>query len=660
MSDVDLDTLDDEAFAALPLVIRGESKEVRYAGRGSVVIRYLPTIYSFTHNRSGVVPGSELLRLRAMRQLLEVLRAAGLRHAYRTVTDKWVLSDLVMPAEVEFAKYGVPAFDPPDLTREEKLALAKAPPIEVVVKRYHGGTSKHRYRGMDGSTVRTSHPLYPHMPIRVSDAYPTVVVRFDWRNPLRDANGDRVADEILPTCMADWYLDAARAERTARRAFSALEQHLGDRDIVIYDLCLFIAEDGETLYGEVTQDCGRFRHFELGHLDKDVWRAGGSSEQVLAKWALLSEMLERPIVQSAKAPIPLSWSPTMTGWTFSIGTTNPYKIRELADILSPSGCKLVTAELPEVEETESTFAGNARLKASAHARVFGGVTIAEDSGLEVPALGGLPGPWSARFADCELTDRTVTSHRQSGDPRGVIDPKNVARVLELMRGIEQPYRAASFVVALAVAAPDGTVLFEAESKVHGWLTEAPRGAGGFGYDSIFVGGDTGGATYAELDPARKNLRSHRRRVLRDFTAWLARVLRVQETVDLVVDGNDGTGKSTLVAKLRDLGFRVKDRGAPTKMTDDPIHPITPGELYVILDAPVEVSEARLLQAGKSLEERYHTRADLTHYRARFLEVARAIPGSLLVDASGTPEATFSRALSAIVHGAEVPSRAAHH
>ena len=81
---------------------------------------------------------------------------------------------------------------------------------------------------------------------------------------------------------------------------------------------------------------------------------------------------------------------------------------------------------------------------------------------------------------------------------------------------------------------------------------------------------------------------------------------------LVVDGNDGTGKSTLVARLRDLGYDVADRGVPTKMTDDPSVCAVEGEVYLILDAPVEVCQARLAKAGKNLEERYHTVADLRH------------------------------------------------
>lgn len=84
-------------------------------------------------------------------------------------------------------------------------------------------------------------------------------MRFDWRNPLR------------------------QPETGAR---------LAERDVVLYDLCLFITKDGETVFGEISQDCGRFRHFDLGCLDKDAGRAGGSSEHVLRKWQLLLDLIE--------------------------------------------------------------------------------------------------------------------------------------------------------------------------------------------------------------------------------------------------------------------------------------------------------------------------------------------------------------------------------
>ena len=74
--------------------------------------------------------------------------------------------------------------------------------------------------------------------------------------------------------------------------YKALSDFLETRDIMIYDLCLFITQSGAEVFGEISQDCGRFRHLSLGSLDKDVWRTGGSSSQVLEKWQLLLDLIE--------------------------------------------------------------------------------------------------------------------------------------------------------------------------------------------------------------------------------------------------------------------------------------------------------------------------------------------------------------------------------
>jgi XTP/dITP diphosphohydrolase len=214
---------------------------------------------------------------------------------------------------------------------------------------------------------------------------------------------------------------------------------------------------------------------------------------------------------------------------FFIGTTNPNKVRKIGSILFASGCTFKVAEPVDPEETEDNFEGNALLKASVYARHAGGLTISEDSGLIIPALNGLPGPWSARFTDCTIDpeSRRVSDHRKSGTPRADRDTANNALVLELMKDIEQPRRAASFKVVLAVAAADGEILFKDVGESYGWIAEEARGTNGFGYDPIFVGGDTFGKTYAELDAMRKNLRSHRKRVLDELQAWLGQFLKAQ-------------------------------------------------------------------------------------------------------------------------------------
>ena len=103
---------------------------------------------------------------------------------------------------------------------------------------------------------------------------------------------------------------------------------------------------------------------------------------------------------------------------------------------------------------------------------------------------------------------------------------------------------------------------------------------------------------------------------------------------ITVDGNDGTGKSTLVRHLQSLGFLVQDRGLPTILTDDPTLVSEDKGPFLILDAPVEVSQGRLQRAGKDLTEKYHTLEDLTHYRERFRQVASSL-GVTMIDARGS-------------------------
>ena len=116
---------------------------------------------------------------------------------------------------------------------------------------------------------------------------------------------------------------------------------------------------------------------------------------------------------------------------------------------------------------------------------------------------------------------------------------------------------------------------------------------------------------------------------------------------LVVDGNDGTGKSTLVEALRTLGYEVDDRAEPTKMTDDPSLKADPDALYLILDASVDICRARLEKAGKDLNEAYHTREDLAFYRQKFFEVLDRLPHNVVIDAAHSPDQILSQVLRAL-------------
>lgn len=260
----DLFSIDFETFRKLPLVIEGESKEIRALDDDYCIIYFKPTIYSFTSNRTGIVEGSNIPRVKASAVFAELLKKNGVQHAYLDYGNEFILARIIK----------------------------NAPNIEVVVKNFHTGTSKHRYFGMNGSKVRASHPFYGGMEIKNMEAYPQPLVRFDWRNPFfHPTTKEMLADEVLGDNQADWFIDVKEARKTAMKTFSLVSNYLGDADVLPYDLCLFISEDGKTVFGEISPDCGRYRHMDYGSLDKDVWRAGGSSEMVLEKWNLLTKLI---------------------------------------------------------------------------------------------------------------------------------------------------------------------------------------------------------------------------------------------------------------------------------------------------------------------------------------------------------------------------------
>lgn len=180
-----------------------------------------------------------------------------------------------------------------------------------------------------------------------------------------------------------------------------------------------------------------------------------------------------------------------------IATRNAHKLDEIRAILSRPGLTLVgVAEhgrpLPEVVEDADTFAGNALKKARTLCDASGLWTLADDSGLEVDALDGAPGVYSARYAG-----------------EGAGDAANNARLLRELDGVED--RRARFRCVLALAAPDGRD-WTVEGRCEGRIAHAPSGTGGFGYDPLFHP-DGGTRSFAELTPAEKNRISHRARAL---------------------------------------------------------------------------------------------------------------------------------------------------
>ncbi|GAB4113155.1 MAG: RdgB/HAM1 family non-canonical purine NTP pyrophosphatase [Roseiflexaceae bacterium] len=192
-----------------------------------------------------------------------------------------------------------------------------------------------------------------------------------------------------------------------------------------------------------------------------------------------------------------------------IATTNQGKLREYAAILADLPFELRTLRdlgiTDDVEETGTTFAENAELKARYYAERSGHLVLADDSGLEVAALGGEPGVYSARYAG-----------------HGASDAERNAFLLDKLQGVPMHARLARFVCVVTVARPDGT-LESVEGILPGVIETEPRGTGGFGYDPLFYLLDED-RTLAEIPAERKNAISHRARAAQAARAVLERWL----------------------------------------------------------------------------------------------------------------------------------------
>ncbi len=225
-----------------------------------------------------------------------------------------------------------------------------------------------------------------------------------------------------------------------------------------------------------------------------------------------------------------------------LASTNPHKLAEIRAVIELTAPALIALtglaeldhagrDIPEPVEDQPTFEGNAVLKARHYAEAAGLPCLADDSGLEVDALGGQPGVRSARYAGL------------SG-PRDVVDPANNRLLLQRLAGVPAHERTARFVCAMALCRPgrlaplalvrgtvEGRILTPDETADHAH-PERGRGTHGFGYDPLFYVDDVG-CTTAELEPARKNAISHRGRATR---LMLARIARLQNETAHQLEG----------------------------------------------------------------------------------------------------------------------------
>jgi XTP/dITP diphosphohydrolase len=186
----------------------------------------------------------------------------------------------------------------------------------------------------------------------------------------------------------------------------------------------------------------------------------------------------------------------------AVASRNAHKLREIRRICADWPTRWVTVETdprpwPEVEETGRTYLENALLKARTIAEALGAPALADDSGIEVDALGGAPGPLSARYAG-----------------EGASDERNLSALIGALAGVPGPGRTARYRCVAAVVRPGGPELW-AEGTCEGSLIAKPRGANGFGYDPIFIPAGWE-QTMAELTDGQKDRISHRGRALREL------------------------------------------------------------------------------------------------------------------------------------------------
>lgn len=199
-----------------------------------------------------------------------------------------------------------------------------------------------------------------------------------------------------------------------------------------------------------------------------------------------------------------------------VATANPDKLVEIDEILhetidAPIELVARPTEIPDVEETGATLEENARLKAAAICLATGEISVADDTGLFVVALGGAPGVYSARYAGPDATY-----------------DDNVSKLLAALDGVDD--RRASFSTVAVAVFPDGSELV-AHGEVQGAISLQRRGEGGFGYDPIFVPDSKGGRSFAELSRAEKHEISHRGRAFRALGLALENALGRDRSVD---------------------------------------------------------------------------------------------------------------------------------
>ena len=261
-------------FESLPLLVEGESKVLRRWTDKLVAIRFKPTVYSFTANRYGEAAGTDDIRLNFTAALFRLMASTKFDGA-------------ASPRSAFVAQVESPASGPLLIER-----LVEPCNIEARVKRYHVGSPVHRY------LFTERHPTTQSAgPLSRWSRLDSPVVCFDWRHPLFDGEGRRLADEPLSDDYAAvWMHNVGHAKEMARQIFIWMEQMFEAAGVRLIDMCIFIDREGRTVYGEISPDCMRVR-LDLGDpsqaeaADKDLWRSGGSADSLRRRYEELHQRL---------------------------------------------------------------------------------------------------------------------------------------------------------------------------------------------------------------------------------------------------------------------------------------------------------------------------------------------------------------------------------
>lgn len=262
-----INSFTEEEFLKLPFIIEGESKIVRKYNDRFHIVKYKPTVYSHKMQRAGVVEGTEIERMLMTKNIIDIFSRHMIKHSYWFVGHDYILNET--------------------LDNDKDI-----PCLEVIVKRCFVGSDKHRYYEMEKLNNRFGKSLIKND----RSEYQKLLVRFDYRNPnFHPLTGVPIGDILVCDDLADEFINVEVAKPTAKKIFNCLDEHFSKMNIYFEDVCLMLTVAGDKLYGEVSQDCGRYKYVkenEISDLDKDVWRAGGSSQLVLQKYQMLSEIVK--------------------------------------------------------------------------------------------------------------------------------------------------------------------------------------------------------------------------------------------------------------------------------------------------------------------------------------------------------------------------------